>query len=196
MEFEPLPSDPDGLVTLQRLGYQEALEQMIRYQAGNITKDEWLNQMKRILTTYHTAAFFQGSKHEDLVNDDMILIAEGLVQQFEFLNKFSDDIVAGTDYSSRLMMYFHAIYQSFSRGLTAGMLLPAHPRDGTTNCLVRCCCHWRIEDQGNGDVDAFWILGECDHCGICPSRAQAWNPFQIRNNQWVDGQILPSLFKK
>jgi len=55
-------------------------------------------------------------------------------------------------------------------------LLPYLPRDGSTECLMRCRCAWILEIIDNDKptkkkvVEASWVLGVAEHCSTCLDR--------------------------
>ncbi len=84
---------------------------------------------------------------------------------------------------ARAEMYAAATVASYYEGELWGIPLPAMPGDGSTFCLTRCKCHWRIEtiDEKAGDWDAYRALIPTEHSQTCRDRAERWKPRQIRN---------------
>lgn len=82
-----------------------------------------------------------------------------------------------------------ALYAKTARSLLAvaqtlalGMpILPAYPRDGTTECLGNCVCAWHITKVGPKDWDCRWVLESDEHCPQCARRSHVWQPLHIRN---------------
>lgn len=154
---------------------------------------EWQNEMERLLTRYHTAAYMAGQGSAILAADDMARIAQIVAAQIAFLDNFvaviqdSDTFERG--WKARAAMYAEAVSGSYWRGKVRMLPAPAVPGDGTTQCKSRCRC-WleQVEIDGDkGDWDLYWRLGpvKTSHCQTCLQRAADWNPLRIRNGELV-----------
>jgi hypothetical protein len=75
--------------------------------------------------------------------------------------------------------------------------LPFYPKDGTTECMTNCKCHWswRNMDEDKGNADVYWVLGIAEHCETCAERAVQLNPLKIRNFEFVGAWNWDSLKK-
>ena len=111
----------------------------------------------------------------DLVND-----------QINYMNGFASDIAAGSlsaaQIAARTAMYFASSQAAYSYGKASkyGLILPAIPRDGSSECKMRCLCSWRIVEHDDR-WDCTWSLGypRTEHCPTCVSRSSTWNPYVV-----------------
>lgn len=97
---------------------------------------------------------------------------------------------------ARANLYLEATRASLFDGAGAAIglpRLPAQPGDGSTRCRTRCRCRWMIEQVGESDWNAYWLLGIAEHCEHCPRRAIAWSPLRIRNGV-IERYVRTGLF--
>lgn len=152
---------------------------------------QWQNEMERLLTRYHTAAYMAGQNSAILAAEDLANIGRIVATQLAYLDNFAT-VIADSDtfqagWNARAIMYALGIKEPYWAGKTRILPLPALPTQGTT-CLTRCACLWDISpiDEEKGDYDCRWILGGTkEHCQICQQRALEWNPLRIRNLELV-----------
>lgn len=171
--------------------------------AGRITLLEWQAAMRQAILQSHTLAYAIARGGLALLTPaDVRRIEARVATQAGFLAQWVGVIgaagtaltVAGRAVSARYMQARAAMYIEEAGGsLEAGKAaaiglpeLPAYPKDGTTRCLTRCYCSWRIRQVGEADWDCFWLLGSADHCEHCPRRALSWQPLRVR-----DGILQP-----
>lgn len=156
------------------------------FRDGDLDADGWQRRMARTLIEHHTAAYLAGKEPDDRVlrKADKAILADVLGAQLDYLNAFADTLAASEDdawktaYEARARLYAGSITQSFWRGRTFGVELPAVPGDGSSPCLGRCGCSWTIE-RADGEIRATWALGPNDHCETCVERAGRWSPYII-----------------
>lgn len=152
--------------------------------------DRWYDEVARQLRRYTSAAYLSGSGTADLNVEEHKLIAQYVATQLDFLSAFRDEIKAADEWSnvwnSRALMYADSIKAPWWAGNTRGYPLPAMPGDGTTQCLTRCRCVWRVDElEGDGNADAYWVVSAGETCQTCVERAAQWAPLRIR-----DGVLL------
>lgn len=150
----------------------------------------WQQVMEELLTRYHAAALMTGLEALDLPPRAIEVLKRTLTTQFSFLDQFAlaiqDDSEWQAGYNARARMYAEAIGQSYEAGTTKLLPLPALPRDGSSQCLTNCYCHWEtVQLAGEGNYDCYWRLGTKENCQTCQVRAQRWNPLQIRGGSLV-----------
>lgn len=163
--------------------------------SGMLTPAQWREQMGELLLVGHTAAYMAGTGSAKMTPQALELIAERYNTQLDYLDRFANDIERGdieadaNRWRARARLYAAAMRASYSRGKTAGYRLPAYPGDGSTECLVNCKCEWRIvtRDREGDNADAYWRLGQAEHCPTCERRARQWNPLRIRNGEVING---------
>ena len=154
-------------------------------ETGQGTPDQWYDEVARQLRRYSLAANVSGSGGDA----QRAVVDEYVKTQLDFLGAFRDEIKAADEWSpawnSRAQMYAQSIKAPWWSGATRGWALPAMPGDGTTSCLTRCKCSWRIDAlDGDGNADAYWIYGATEgHCQTCQQRSEEWNPIRIRGGE-------------
>jgi hypothetical protein len=145
---------------------------------GRMTPDQWYESMQQELRLIHDtyARLGQGTLSQTRLDG-----------QLTFLEGFRGD-VEGMDAEAikrRARMYLDSGQASFHEALTTALgmpLLPAYPKDGSTQCRTNDLCFWRIEAlPGNGNWNAYWTLRPAENCPTCLARSMAWNPIEIRN---------------
>lgn len=162
-----------------------------------LSTGDWFDRVKRVLAAYHIAAYLDGSgveSYDALSSGQKELLARQIGQQFDYLEGFADDIENGrygenpAALKARAMLYSMNLKSSWWSGKTNGWPLPAMPGDGTTQCIVRCCCRW--EGKGLNEVtktgDWYWRMNSAaEHCQTCSVRSQIWSPLRIQNGEIV-----------
>lgn len=158
-------------------------------EAGRATVDAWQQDFSAALAKYHTAALLVGQGSADLSGRGRRYLAKTVEAQLRFLNNFAVEIHEAAEFkkgwNARAALYANGIGQSYWKGATKMLPLPAMPRDGTSQCLGNCTCSWEIvELDGDGNYDCHWKLGPAErHCQTCPQRAADWSPLRIRNGR-------------
>lgn len=147
--------------------------------------DEWYDEVARQLHRYTLAAYVSGQGGGEPPRDAVQAYTQA---QLEFLAAFRDEIKASTEWqngwAARAQMYAESIKAPWWAGNTRDWPLPAMPGDGTTQCLTRCRCSWRIDElEGDGNADAYWVVSEGERCQTCIERGTQWAPLQIRNGE-------------
>lgn len=160
-----------------------------------LSVNDWQAGMAQDLTAFHLAAYLTGRGYTDvrqLTDSERRDLARHIGDQIDYLNGWADELEReGVNperekaYRARAALYAGNIRASYSRGQAKkyGVDLPAHPGDGSTDCLGACKCMWELVEVPGG-VDAYWRMGATEHhCGQCPERAQRWAPLRIRGGQ-------------
>lgn len=140
---------------------------------------------------YSTQYMLARGGRQQMTNQDWGRVGNMLRGQYGYLDGFVADISNGRyddspgGASARASLYASSMTQSYERGVVAsyGMpTLPSYPGDGTTICMARCGCTWRIVENGPGDWDVYWELNTAlENCPTCQQRAADWYPIEIRN---------------
>lgn len=108
----------------------------------------------------------------------------GLVeQQVGYLTGFADDVAAGKlsqpKIRVRAELYVGSSVQAHEAGKAAALdvELPAHPGDGSSECLANDRCAWHLVRRKDGAVEATWVADlDKRTCKTCRKRAKDWNP--------------------
>lgn len=157
-------------------------------EAGRETVDAWREAFSAALAKYHTAALLIGQGNAQLSGPGRRYLGKTVEAQLRFLNNFATEIQGTAEFkkgwNARAALYAQGIGQSYWKGATKMLPLPAMPRDGTTACLGNCQCSWSIvELDGEGNYDCTWTMSAAEHCQGCKQRAQDWAPLRIRNGR-------------
>lgn len=164
-------------------------------QAGALSVDRWQETQARSVLTFHMAAYMMGrgyTKADQMTPREVDRVTERVKEQIEYLNGFADTIDAEWNggelkagWLARAKSYAGAIKAQYWRGATLGIVLPAYPGDGSSECIGNCGCAWDLQwlDEENGDADARWVRGKDDSCPTCLRRGVEWAPLRIRNGQ-------------
>lgn len=158
-------------------------------EAGLSTVEAWQQQFSDYLAKYHTAALLVGQGNITLNDAGRTYLGKTVATQLRFLNNFATEIQDEAQFklgwNARAALYAQGIGQSYWKGATRMLPLPAMPRDGTSQCLGNCTCSWEITElDGEGNYDCTWMLGVTEHhCQTCPQRATDWAPLRIRDGR-------------
>lgn len=160
---------------------------------GESTVEEWHAAMRDELATAHTAAALAGAGGTTLDAQQVQQVGASLLEQYRFLDDFAEALMRAWDTSgtypgntsARAAMYADASGATYWNQRYRSWPLPAVPRDGTTQCLTKCKCQWRIIEISDSDADCYWQMGDAEHCQTCEIRSRNWRPLQIRNGHVI-----------
>lgn len=163
-----------------------------RLAAGDITAGAWQEAFEVLITRYSAASLMAGQASEELGDQAASYLINYLGSQFDFLDSFTIEIQDAEEWqagwTTRAEMYAQSIKAPYWTGQVDMLPLPAMPGDGTTLCVTNCKCEWEVDvvDDEAGDYDAYWRLGDADHCQTCIVRSRDWAPLKIRAFRLVD----------
>ena len=162
---------------------------------GQLRLDHWQELMRSAIKNEHLAQYMAGKGGVgQMTQRDYGILGWTLREQYRFLDGFASDIASGNmtpaQIINRARMYIEDAHQSFWRGRTEAMgmpALPTYPSHCDTECLTKCRCEWIIEeifDESGARIgwNATWRLdpGAAEvHCHDCPSLATLWNPLFV-----------------
>jgi hypothetical protein len=158
-----------------------------RLTGGDLSLPAWEKLMQRQVKDAHTVqwAFGRGGRNVMTERDreDLAALVRG---QWQYLRGFSEAIAGGTlseaQIVARANLYPAASVQAYERGRASAwdVILPAHPSDGSTQCMTNCRCAWSLrERESDHAVLATWRLGSAEHCADCTRRARQWAPLVL-----------------
>jgi hypothetical protein len=157
----------------------------VRLTTGEITVQQWVTQMRDLLRSTYSAEYMLGRGGLDAMTQaDYGRLGAMLKEQYGYLDRFASDIAAGklspAQIQMRARMYIDGATQAHERaaGAARGLVLPAYPGDGTTQCRANCKCSWDIQKTANAWI-CRWRLNKAEHCPDCMTRAAQWNPLII-----------------
>lgn len=175
---------PLDVTSLQDLATEAVGAVTERLTAGAITPAQWLREMERIVTRAHTAAYVAATAErlgvplaavKGLSRVERRELEALVAAQRPYLAGFLRDIRAGglsdAEIRARAALYAGPVRATYSKTRWVG--LPAHPGDGSTECLAWCKCSW-VERSG----EMYWELGAAEHCPTCERRATDWAPWR------------------
>lgn len=168
---------------LQSLAAESVGELTRRLVAGDVSPAAWLRGMEASIARAHTAATISGIADRTGVTPRGLSRAEradlerAIAAQRPYLTRFAQDVRAGTlseaQIQARADLYAGPVRRTYSESRWANVKLPAHPGDGSSECLAWCKCSWALRDDGY-----YWELGTAEHCPTCNSRAASWAPWR------------------
>lgn len=157
-----------------------------RLTAKEITLAAFNREMDDLLLNLHAGGYLlgRGGVHA-IQSGDSDTVTDTVNDQLTFWQKFLTAIAGGlltvNVILDRLKQYIESVTQSYEKGRAAnfGLQLPAYPGDGSTICLSRCRCHWRIE-QTDTHWECYWVIKGPDgrNCQTCLDRYGDWNPWR------------------
>lgn len=158
--------------------------------AGTLTEAEWFAQMTELLSKLHLRAYLSGrgiDQDTRLSTQEKRALKARLAQQLDFFSGFMKDVKSGRYKDSpagginRAKLYGGALRGTWWAGNTYKWALPAMPGDGTTQCMTRCRCSWRVVEAKDGQsADCYWELGPAEqHCQTCLARHRRWYPLHV-----------------
>jgi hypothetical protein len=138
----------------------------------------WHNRMAGLIAEHHAAAYFAATRRTDLDAAGRALLTRQIGEQIDYLNGFTDDILAGRYRDSpaalraRAALYAGSIRATYAHARWGAWDLPFVPGDGSSECLGNCTCSIQVRDEGDGFGVLIWTLGGTErHCATCPGRA-------------------------
>lgn len=152
---------------------------------GEISIGQWQEAMKTEIRMLHnsSAAIGKGG-WTNMTSRDWGRLGPRIKEQYRYLQGFAEHIDAKRDTISLRQIVARAkLYGEAAVGTTIAIQagfwfsdhLPWMPRDGSTNCLVRCHCSWALQvtktTKSYQTVKASWRLGVAEHCDTCVGRA-------------------------
>lgn len=157
---------------------------------GDITIQQWTLAMREeIKTTYIAQYLLAHGGRDTMTPADWGRIGQKVRVQYEYLQKFAEDIAKGNltegQIAARARMYVESSSQMFEQahGAAVGMpALPAYPGDGKTACKSNCKCTWEIKDLKDR-WECYWTLNPAEHCSDCLGNAAKWNPLVFYKSQ-------------
>lgn len=156
----------------------------VNLRTGRVTLGMWQEEMKLLIRQLHTGAAVigKGASWSDMTHRDWGRLGPVLKEQYKYLAGFAQDIYdnASTITAERIAWRskLYGIKAAYSIGLTEagdiGKMLPYLPKDGSTECLINCKCHWAVTAappvDGMIPVRAVWTLNPAEHCPTCQKR--------------------------
>ena len=185
----------------------EALNEQLA--AGSISLDTWERSLRDEIKFGHVSTYSAGrsGSWSSISFAEWGRLGQRIRRQYQFLKGFAADIRAKGDegftveyLNNRASLYADNMRESLEagiardRGLDPGVL-PAMPGDGSTKCLTRCKCRWRIRAAGRDRWLVSWILGRADHCSTCNDRSEDWVNLEVYRGSVVS-PVVPHFYNR
>lgn len=173
----------DALIQAQNVYTERAAQKLI---SGKMTVNQWLTDFRVQLKVNYVQQYMlaRGGKNS-MTDGDWSSLGEALKKQYEYMNRFAEEIKAGklseAQIKQRMQLYFEssgAMYEQGNAKAQGVPHLPQYPGDGATACRVNCKCHWEIKPT-EGGWNCSWRLGAAEHCPDCVTLAGRWNPLFV-----------------
>lgn len=188
-ELKQLPIDDESKAELIKariqIFFDESDNLASRMFTGGISIGQWQEEMKTIIRGVHSsAAAIGGGGWDEMTPAQWGRLGTPLREQYEWLKGFSEFVSENKETMSlkaiqaRSRLYGEGAGGTaviIEAGPTLEQLLPWLPRDGSTECLVRCRCMWELDvigtqPDGSQEVTAIWTLNPAEHCDTCVGR--------------------------
>lgn len=205
MKQLPITDDNRTELIAERLNmYRDWADDMAaKLYNGDITIGQWQESMKAELRQLHSsmAAISRGG-FDRMRSRDWGRLGPQLHKEYKWLAGFAEHISANRDTISLEYIQNRARLYGHGAEATSVMMeadfyfsdhLPWLPKDGSTECLHRCRCHWSLDITGVQSgwqiVKATWTLNPAEHCGTCVSRAGHTELMRVPPNVAVPDRI-------
>lgn len=153
---------------------------------SEITIQQWQMGMRQVIKdTYINEYMLSAGGRNAMTQSDWGRIGQQVREQYEYLDRFAQDIANGryteSGIAARARMYPESASQAYEQAnvVTRGIPdLPAYPGDGSTVCLSNCKCTWQIKETDDAWL-CTWKISPAENCPDCLDRAQRWAPLTI-----------------
>ncbi len=176
---DPNPGMRDGMIGMFELRFRDLADELT---SGKMDLSAWQSAMKDELRTLNGLEVIAGSGGDtSSISADMRMqLGLEMQKQYEFLSQFAGQIANGDLTTAQIIargaQYANPSKIMFWKQVNRDYELPAQPGEGT---FCRCGCSWRIVDNDDGSVDAYWVRSLDNSCEICKQREEDWNPYHI-----------------
>ena len=177
----------DDFIDRKRDTFRSLTDDLIN---ARITVQEWLLEMRKRVRDVNSAEYMlaRGGRNA-MFQTDLDALTELIKEQFEYLQKFGEEVRAGklsaSQITARSELYIESATAAYERGQAASfdIELPEYPADGNQVCRARCRCRWEIVEK-KGAIEAYWRMNvAAKHCDSCLSNAAKWAPYTIQKGE-------------
>jgi hypothetical protein len=157
---QPLTDEEMNFLRQERVSaVKDQLNQISRrYQAGEISRDEWSQQAEAVVCRHHAQMYLLGRGGLGQCDrSDIRTLLRLLKEQRDYLQKFRNDLQGMSDLraQNRLRLYADSAIAAFWQGLTAAK-------------------------QAAGFTESRRFLGDAEHCQDCIDyQAMGWQPIGV-----------------
>lgn len=165
----------------------DKLQSLVTESAGAIAQRyaddpvRFVREMEAMIVRAHTAATIGAIQDRTRIQPKGLSRAEradlqaAIKGQRPYLTGFANDMRTGAltedQIRRRAELYAGPVRLTYSQ--TRWPNLPAHPADGSSECLAWCKCSWVMRNS-----EMYWELSASEHCGTCLTRASNWAPYR------------------
>lgn len=177
----------DDFVDLKRDTLSSLTDDLIN---SRITVQEWVHDMRKRVRDVNSAQYMlaRGGRNA-MFQTDLDALSEIIKDQFDYLQKFGEEVRAGnlsaSQITARSELYMESSTRAHEQAKAASfdIELPEYPADGNQICKARCRCRWEI-DEKKDTIEAYWMLNvAAKHCDTCLSNAAKWAPYTIQKGE-------------
>ena len=161
----------------------------------NITGLQWIKDTQSNIHKGMSAQYLFGLGGKNKVSmGNSVGLSTRISNQFTYFKKFSEEVwngeLTGAQVMNRIRMYGEASTNGYeaAKAHSHNLEMPEYPADGTQDCLSKCRCHWRYEDDPNNPNYAlcYWVVNRrAEHCEACLENSREWNPLRQRKGVGV-----------
>lgn len=157
-----------------------------KFTDGTLSLEDWRTAMRSEIKATSIEEYLLGrGGRNSMTQSDWGKIGAELRKQYNYLDRFSAEIQLGTlsdkEIAARARMYTAGANVGYGRGQAAswGVVLPAYPGDGSTECRNYCRCSW-VMSETEDEIHARWRLGGSrERCEDCQRRSSEWSPLRF-----------------
>lgn len=172
-----------------RDGFLAAQEDRVRSLAHSLldgtTVQRWEGDMRQVVRTTFVAEYSLGRGGVNALSPaDRGRVGSLVRTQYQYLRDFALEVQRGelsvAQIASRSVLYVHSAGQAYERARAAArdLVLPAYPKDGSTECKSRCGCRWEISETDTS-WRCYWRKTSRESCPTCIERARVWSPLDV-----------------
>lgn len=154
--------------------------------SGDLSVQRWERDMRTVVKqTFGVQYAFGRGGTNAMTADDWRAAGVLVTEQNGYLRGFAEDVAAGMlspeQIAARSALYLGSSVRAYEQGRAAafgGLVLPAHPGDGSSECKASDRCSWSIVET-ESEYRCTWKRSAQESCVTCVRRASEWSPLVI-----------------
>lgn len=142
-------------------------------------------EMRQVIKSSYLAEYMLGRGGLNaMTNADNGRVGALCRTQYQYLRDFMLQVQRGelspAQIGARAALYVRSAGQAYERARAAvrDLVLPAYPKDGTSECKSNCRCTWDIR-EADEEWRCYWRVSSKETCPTCLQRGQSWSPLVV-----------------
>lgn len=142
-------------------------------------------EMRQLIKSSYLAEYMLGrGGQQAMTHADNGRVGALCRTQYQYLRDFMLQVQRGelspAQIAARATLYVRSAGQAYERARAAvrDMILPAYPRDGSSECKSNCRCAWDIRETDD-EWHCTWRVSSKETCPTCLQRAASWSPLVV-----------------